>query len=70
MALMAKATSFLLKILQNSLSSIEFVCSLTKNARSVLDEEGGGSSYTDREVPRSCSLSIYDLEHESNQNSP
>ncbi len=37
----------------------------------MLDEEGGGALFPDREVPRSCScLSIYDLEHESNQNSP
>ncbi len=36
-----------------------------------MDEEEGGALCPDREVPRSRScLSIYDLEHESNQNSP
>ncbi len=38
---------------------------------SVLDEDGGGALYPDREVPSSCScLSIYDLEHERNQKLP
>ncbi len=37
----------------------------------VASRGGGRALYPDREVPRSCScLSIYDLEHESNQNSP
>ncbi len=66
MVLMAKATSFLLKILYE-----DWVSLFSNEKHGEMDEEGGGALYPDREVPRSCScLSIYDLEHESNQNSP
>jgi len=45
---------------------ISFVCLMNKR---VL--ERGGAFYPDREVPSSCGcLSLYDLEHESNQNFP